>query len=351
MSRSVAFVPAARAPPSDAGPLTEQVAPVFLKVVLAAAQRLGIGSTSLFRGLGFTANDLETPGFRVAHFEAATFIRRTLEVIGNPALGLELGMQSNIATRGALALGLLASATLGEAVRLMLRFTAIAGLLVALTEETSPEEQALLATPLFDNHDIEPILVGKLFTGLVRMCRQGSSADYVPIAVELVRLPPADVKPYETYFRCPVRFGAPLNRLVSDAGWMGVKLRTADAMSFRYAEELLLGEAAQAGDSALGLTIARAIPQTLQQSTTTAELASSLHLSERTLRRRLRESGLSHRKIQDEERKSRALALVMNGTMELSAVALETRFADVGNFRRAFKRWTGRTPTEMRSKS
>ncbi len=342
---------AAGAPPSDARALTEQVAPVFLRVVLEAAQRLGIGSASLCRGLGFSANDLEAPGFTVSHFEALTVMRRALSAIGNPTLGLELGMQSNIANRGALALGLLASATLGEALGLMLRHPASAGLLVAVTEETSPHQHALRATSRFESHDIEPFLVDKLFTGLVRLCRQGVSVGYAPIAVELVRQPPADVKPYEAYFRSPVRFGAPLNRLVSDVSWMDFPLPTANAMSLRYAEDLLSAEASRTGESAVGLTVARAIRQTLPQSSSSAEVASSLHLSERTLRRRLMESGLSYRKMQDEGRKSRALALVLNGQMDLSAVALETGFADISNFRRAFKRWTGRTPTEMRGKS
>ena len=351
MSIPLSFVPPARAPPCKRRALTEKVAPVFLRVVLEEARRVGVGSPSLCRGLGFSANDLEAPGFMVSHFEATTVMRRALLAIGNPVLGLELGMRSNIGSRGALALGLLASPTLGEAVHLMLRFPASAGLLLSLSEATSSHQHALLAASPFESHDIEPFLVDKLFTGLVRMCRQGTSADYAPIAVELVRRAPSDVKPYEDYFRCPVHFSSPRNRLLSDVRWMDFPLRTADPMSARYAEGLLLGDASQAGESAVGLTVARAIRQTIPQSTSAAEVASSLHLSGRTLRRRLMESGLNYRTMQDEERKSRAIALVLNGRMELPEVALETGFANISNFRRAFKRWTGRTPTEMRRDS
>lgn len=122
-------------------------------------------------------------------------------------------------------------------------------------------------------------------------------------------------------------------------------------MSVRYAEELLLGEEVQAGESALGLTVGRAIRRALPQHSSFGEVAASLYMSERTLRRRLMESGLSYRKMQDEERKSRALSLVLNGQTDLTAVVRETGFADISNFRRSFKRWTGMSPNEMRRKS
>lgn len=331
--------------------LTEKVAPVFLRTVLQECRRLGVYSLSLCRGLGFSAADLDTPGFMVSHLEAVTVMRRALSAIGNPALGLELGMQSNIANRGVLALGLLASATLGDAVHLMLRFPASAGLLVALSEERSAKQHELIATSLPGDQDLEPFIVDKLFTGLVRLCRQGTVAEFEPIAVELVRPRPADPKPYEAYFRCPVRFRSPRNRLASDAAVMNLPLATANPMSARYAEELLLREASQTSESAVGLAVARVMRQALPQATSSAEMASSLHLSERTLRRRLMESGLSYRTMQDEGRKTRALALVLNGKMDLAAVALQTGFADISNFRRAFKRWTGRTPGQVRDQS
>lgn len=287
----------------------------------------------------------------VSHFEAATVLRRALQAINNPQLGLELGRRSNLANRGALGLGLLASPTPEDAIHLILRFPASAGLLVNLAEEVWPRQRTLLATPLIGNNDLEAFLVDKLFAGLVRLCRQGIGADYAPDLVELVRQPPADTKPYEDYFGCPLRFACRNNRLVSEARWMEFHMPTANTMAFRYAEDALHCEEVQAMESAVGLAVGRVLRQASPGATSPAELASSLNLSERTLRRRLMESGLSYRKMQDEGRKSRALTLVRNGLMDLTDVAKETGFADLGNFRRAFKRWTGSTPRQMRERS
>lgn len=351
---------APRSAPSDARSRTEKLAPVLLRTVLQEAQRLGLDTTSMCSGQGFSPDNLDIPGFMVTHFEAATVLRRALLQIGNPSLGLELGMRSNLANRGALALGLLASPTPSDAIRLMLQFPASAGLMLGLHEQTSAQQYALVAVPLFGNHDLEPFLVDKLFTGLVRLCRQGVGGDYAPLVVELMRPPPAEAGEaalYETYFGCPVRFASSRNQLVSEARWMACRLPTANAMAYSYAEAALRCEAAhaaQAGQvgqlaiSAVGLAVGRVLRQALPDASSPAELASSLNLSERTLRRRLMDSGLSYRAMQDEGRKSRALTLVLNGQMTLNEIARETGFADLSNFRRAFKRWTGRTPNQMR---
>ena len=339
---------ATREQAADHKALTEMVAPLLLRTVLEAADHGGVDTLALCRGLGFLPGDLDVPGFMVSHFEAVTVIRRALQAIGNPALGLELGMRSNIVSRGALALGLMASATLGDALRLMLRFPASAGQLLALHEEALASQQVLQASSLFGHYDVEPFLVDKLFAGLVRLCRQGTSADYAPAAVELVRNRPADVRAYEAYYRCPVRFGSARNRLICDIRWMDSALPTASAMVLRYAIELLQREATPAKESVVVQAVARVVRQAKPQASAAAEVASSLHLSERTMRRRLMESGQSFRAMQDEQRKSRALALVLNGRLDLTQVALEVGFADVSSFRRAFKRWTGKTPSEMR---
>jgi AraC-like DNA-binding protein len=329
-------------------PQTVKVAPVLLRTVLLEARRVGVDSPKLCNGLGFTAQDLDIPGFMVSHDEAAIMLRRALAAIDNPLLGLELGLRSNLANLGALALGLMASPTAGHAVSLIVRFPASAGLLLSLDEELAAQDHALLAMPLPGSKDLEPFLVDKLFAELVRLCRQGTDADYAPRVVELRRQQPADTQAYEDCFGCPVRFASPRNRLVSAASWMRFSLPTANRMALRYAEEALQGEAVQAMESAVGLAVGRVLRQPSPHPTSPAKVASSLNLSERTLRRRLMESGLSYRKMKDEGRKERALTLVKNGQMDLADVARETGFADLSNFRRAFKRWTGRTPNQMR---
>lgn len=81
-----------------------------------------------------------------------------------------------------------------------------------------------------------------------------------------------------------------------------------------------------------------------------ATTASALHMSERTLRRRLAAEGTSFREIVDGARRERALVLMERRDQNLDEVALALGFAGAGAFRRAFHRWTGESPRAYRAK-
>jgi AraC-like DNA-binding protein len=74
-----------------------------------------------------------------------------------------------------------------------------------------------------------------------------------------------------------------------------------------------------------------------------------MKLSERTLRRKLREEGTSIRELVAEARQARASELLGSTTASLDAIAYELGFSSVGAFCRAFKRWTGSSPARYRA--
>jgi AraC-like DNA-binding protein len=78
-----------------------------------------------------------------------------------------------------------------------------------------------------------------------------------------------------------------------------------------------------------------------------ARLAAAMHVSERTLRRRLSDEGTSLRDLADDARRERALALLETGRWSLERVALELGFSSASAFGRAFRKWTGRPPADF----
>ena len=78
------------------------------------------------------------------------------------------------------------------------------------------------------------------------------------------------------------------------------------------------------------------------------EVASALALSERTLKRRLAEHGLSFSTLLQEERQLRALQLLRSTALSLDEVAERLGYSSVSSFSRAFTRWTDQTPGAYR---
>lgn len=332
----------------NASGATFSLAPVYLRPIVEEAARAGFEAQALFHGLAFSAGDLDLPGFMVSHVEAVELIRRVLRVLDDPQLGLDLGGRSKITDRGALALGLLAAATLGDAIALTLQFPRSAGHLLSISEDRSNNQHALTAEPLQGEHDLMPFLVDLTFAGMVRVRRQVASEYYSPTLVELVRERPANAAAYTRYFRGEVRFGCLQNRLVSELSWLDFGLPMANAMSYSLSVQLLEREAEHAGSlSAIGQAVERAIRRALPLPVSPADMAAALNLSPRSLRRKLADEGISYSGLVDAGRRSRALELMVNGRRSIAEVATETGFADPRSFRRAFKRWTGVSPSAL----
>ena len=69
----------------------------------------------------------------------------------------------------------------------------------------------------------------------------------------------------------------------------------------------------------------------------------------RTLHRRLQDEGQTWRKVLAQTRLRRALAQLSSGHFTVEEIAFTQGYTDIANFRRAFKRWTGRTPSSIRN--
>src|SRR3546814_1749961 len=87
----------------------------------------------------------------------------------------------------------------------------------------------------------------------------------------------------------------------------------------------------------------------MHESPALGDIAAELHLTERTLRRQLLAAGSGFRILHDEVRSERARELLRGSDLPIAQVGASVGFRDAREFRRAFKRWTGTTPSAMRA--
>ena len=78
-------------------------------------------------------------------------------------------------------------------------------------------------------------------------------------------------------------------------------------------------------------------------------IASQLHMSPRNLQFKLAAQGTSYQEILDITRKELALAYIEQRRLAITEIAYLLGFTDSANFTRAFRRWTGKSPSEFRS--
>jgi AraC-like DNA-binding protein len=90
------------------------------------------------------------------------------------------------------------------------------------------------------------------------------------------------------------------------------------------------------------------LEQNIARPVTIQDLAKALHISVRTLNRRFAEEGTHFQLVKDGLRRDIAVHRLANSNTGVAALAFDLGFSDATGFCRAFKHWTGSSPTDYR---
>ena len=325
------------------------VVPNVARALLSLVSESGLSTERLCRGLGFGYEELLDLDMRLSYRQTRTLITRAQRAMGDPALGLSTGIRQTPVSWGFAGLAMLTCKTLGEAMSYGLEHQGDTGAL--MEHQASRQKEALIieVKPKVFDLDIEPFLVEEAFSSAVAVVRRLVGPGFAPLRLELAYSRPAYADTYSRVFRCPIKFKAGKNRLISEAHWLATRLPDYDDITcapLRAKLDQLLNRGVSF--DALIETLRSYIRTHLDDPRALQAFASQMNMSERTLRRRLTASGVSYSELLDQIRHERARDLLSNTAMTLAQVAHTLGYSDARVLRRAFKRWTGTLPSEQR---
>lgn len=328
---------------------TANIQVYLLRCLAGMSKDFGVSPTRLCQGLGFEVADLSNPDCRVSFRQASSMIRRAVETAPGRALGLDLGVNETIGSIGLVGYAMLTSPTLGDAVSLGISMQNHAGSMLLLDQNQTPCTASVSAASQFHEPDILPFLVEEAFGSFLKIVHTLAGDDFKPSTIDLSYPKPAYSEQYDRIFKCPIRYEQKHNLFSCDRAWLTRPIATYDPLSHRQALEILqITKSQEISGTDLLESIERIVRRDLQQAPTLAQVANQLCMSDRTLRRRLADSGMSYQLILDNVREKRALTLLGNARLSMEEIAYEVGFSDSQNFRRAFRRWTGYGPSEVR---
>lgn len=320
---------------------------MLARQIVSELSRREIDPDTALRGLGFGLSDLSTADFRVSYEQTSRLIRRAMQLMNQPHLGLAMGHDFNLVTWGVCLLGMMSSRDSHEMLELAIGYLPATDRFLMLERDGNSDDFGIVAEPRFDDPEIGDFLVENTFASLVRLGRHVSGNGFTPQSVDLRAPAPSGATRHDAVFGCPVRFGQAADRMRFPPE--PVPIPTADPVVAKLSRQVLaIQRPGERAPSALEEAIVRAIRADLKNPPSVRTVAASLNFSERTLRRRLLESDLSYTRLLDNERMRRAISLLTERRLSLPNVAEEAGFTDARSLRRAIKRWTGRTPTQIR---
>lgn len=323
---------------------------ILCSLVQLAGER-GLDSQPWFAGLSLTAADVCDPSARASYRQALAIIRRAMQSLPDPNLGLQLGRRQDLGNFGLLGLAMRTARNFVEAVEIGITHQRATGALMELQVEPSgPGEVGLYARMPLHDAVVLPFLCEEMFSSVFIVVRELLGAELTLRRLEFAYAEPAHVAEYRELFQCELRFARPHNCLVIDAQWLQRPFGSYNPVTARQAQAALAREldAGRAPQSETAAAVERQLRQRISQNPRLPDIAEMLYRSERTLRRQLADEGASFTMIHDRVRCERALELLRDPHLSIAEIGTRIGFGDVREFRRAFKRWTGRTPTQAR---
>lgn len=311
-------------------------------------EELGINVPLALRQAGLPQQLFDQPRILLTTEQLFALWQAIGDVSGDPAIGLQLGTETKTERFHPMSIAALSTDDLGAAMRHMSRYK-----LLSVPEEMAldlEEDEFRVQFRWLLAKQPEPLaLTEYCFASLLSLARHGTGTRVTPLRVEFVQSR-RHGKVLKSYFGCPVVFGAPHDTIVFRAQDASLPLVTRNsellAMLAPQFEEQLKQ---QRRDQTFPDRVSEAIQLRLTGRRPTLEdIAGSLHMSSRTLQRRLQDEGTSFQGVLDDARRNLARHYLGNARLELSDTAYLLGYDDATSFARAFRSWEGMAPTQWR---
>lgn len=325
---------------------------ISLQILTQLGLEHGLSVEQCLAGTGLGPLQLADPLCEIDASQELALIANLVEALPDrPSLGLEAGLRYPLTRYGIWGYALLSSPTFRAAVDMGLRYLDLSFAFVRVALRIAGERACLELDDADLPAELRDFIVQRDSAAILLIQRELTGAPLPLESLEL-RLPaPADAAAFDRAMGVRPTFGCAHNRIGFRTALLDLALPRGnpDTVSLCEAQcQALLARRRQRSGLAGQLrTRLLARPGRLPDMPT---LAAELHLSTRTLRRRLADEGTGYRDLLEEVRQTLAEQMLASGGLTLEAIAERLGYGEPSNFLHAFKRWKGMSPSRYRQR-
>ena len=304
----------------------------------------------LFRQSGIDLLDASDPDARIPTQRIEKLLDLAAEATGNPCIGLLAARQFQPAMLHGLGLAWLTSDTLRDALNRLVHYSRFVNPAWEYRVEITPNTTDLVvAVPdVFSN--IAHIVTDVGMAVFLRMCQITVTQPILPVHVTLQRPPPPCKDEFADMFGPSIEYSAKVNRLCFDSEQVNQPLTTANPELARINDQAVVAYLALFDHDSIAMQVRSKIIEQLPGGVPKqGDIAKMLQMSQRSLQRRLKEEKASFKNLLESTRQALAEKYLRESHRSIGEIAYLLGFSESGNFNRAFKRWTGKTPGEFRA--
>ncbi len=320
----------------------------YVLILIAMVEEQGCDRDALLAGTSLDSSGIAGIGARVSDRDFSTLVDNALRLTGDPALGLHLGLRLNLSAHAVLGQAFMTCRDLAQVMELFLKYYHLLAPALHIDFEIVDDACTMTTTASFAGTPVE-FSYELMYGAMLNTLRGLLNRDDLQLHIEAPYPEPAHVKRYHEVLGSDVHFNSVQGRIAFPRSLLSAPLPSSNpALRTLYENEcarLLADLEEQDSVAEQTLQLLRKLEGQYPQMPQTAKM---LNLSPRTYRRRLDSENQSYQALLDQVRTEHATRYLQNTRLPLSTIAYMVGFNDASNFRRAYLKWTGRSPREVR---
>jgi len=319
----------------------------LLQQVVEVSKHWGVTPAELLVGSGLDASEIAEPQGRLPLETYLSVIARARTLTGEPGIGICWGLRMRLSAYGYLGFAAMSAPTLRGALELAVQFTPLISTAMGLRFDLDGETAVLTLVENADFGSVRDVVLLARLTGLWRLGQIITGQD-VRTSAEIAFPEPK----YYARFAHMVphtKFGQRQTRAFLKASALDTPLLMADDAALEIARrqcDMQLDALSSGGR--LVRSVRRLLWDRDGGVRSPREVAKAVHMSPRTLRRKLALHGSSLSSLLGAERRDRAVSLLRSSDLSIEEMSELLGYGSVQNFTRAFRQWTGETPAAFR---
>jgi AraC-like DNA-binding protein len=325
-----------------------------LAAVFDALIDQGCSAGEILRNVNLQEKDVHSPWVRISLAELMTVCKNAIRLSNDPHLPYRIGTSIHISTYGMYGFAILCCPDFRHTMAFAARYHSLAAPLAKIEFDEDDGFGSWTIEPKV-HAAIDPQVyrfITEMQIGIhISLMRDIMGPGFTPDQVNLAYSETDDFCLPADQIGCRLGFATERNKIVFRSSWLDQPAclgnKTTYPLIVALCDDLL-------DELKLRVGIAGEIRALLLRDITNppslAAIAKLLEVSDRSLRRQLREQGISFRGLLDELRMQIALKYLRTTKLANEDIALALGFSDAANFRRAFRRWTNKSPSEIRAK-
>lgn len=336
------------------------------EILYELAIEKGADPELLLLNTGIRENVLRNPEANLSYEQFIELVNNALKLTNEPALGLYYGTRLKFTTHGAMGQASVSSENISEAIAAIIKYYRTRFAFIEMSFFIDENEAVIQIDENLGLGSLKAFLVEALFVSIMDVSKFLFGRTLVKTGRCFVSYPaPSYVNQYYSFFVEPesigtenilpqkmsnmISFNAASNQLRFDKKYLVLPIALANTVARRLAEQECEQQLKAVDDINSIVTKVMHLLQCKPESIPSMECVSdSLHMTSRTLRRQLQTYGTSFQDLLADIRKKRALDLLQNTDKPVDEIAHELGYSDPSNFGRAFRKWTGTSPSGIR---